>query len=83
MQLAAGDKAVLVDGVIFFRLPGAKLQTKIDQLNTVLTEHTDDLKRGEFLVVTPRSDSRCRSSTCLGVANYQLRRFSQASNSSN
>jgi predicted nuclease of predicted toxin-antitoxin system len=40
-------------GVIFFRLPGATLQTKIDQLNTVLTEHTDDLKRGEFLVVTP------------------------------
>jgi predicted nuclease of predicted toxin-antitoxin system len=40
-------------GVIFFRLPGAKLQTKIDQLNTVLAEHTDDLKRGEFLVVTP------------------------------
>jgi hypothetical protein len=40
-------------GVIFFRLPGAKLQTKIDQLNTVLTEHTDDLERGEFLVVTP------------------------------
>jgi hypothetical protein len=40
-------------GVIFFRLPGAKLQTKIDQLNTVLTEHTDDLKLGEFLVVTP------------------------------
>jgi hypothetical protein len=40
-------------GVIFFRLPGAKLQTKIDQLNTVLAEHTDDLKRTEFLVVTP------------------------------
>lgn len=40
-------------GVIFFRLPGAKLQTKIDQLNTVLAQHTDDLKRGEFLVVTP------------------------------
>jgi predicted nuclease of predicted toxin-antitoxin system len=40
-------------GVIFFRLPGAKLQTKIDQLNTVLAEHSDDLKRGEFLVVTP------------------------------
>jgi predicted nuclease of predicted toxin-antitoxin system len=40
-------------GVIFFRLPGAKLQTKIDQLNTVITEHTDDLKRGEFLVVNP------------------------------
>ena len=30
-----------------------KLQTKIDQLNTVLTEHTDDLKRSEFLVMTP------------------------------
>jgi hypothetical protein len=29
-------------GVIFFRLPGAKLP-----------EHTDDLERGEFLVVTP------------------------------
>jgi predicted nuclease of predicted toxin-antitoxin system len=40
-------------GVIFFRLPGAPLQTKIEQLNTVLTEHTDDLKRGEFLVVIP------------------------------
>ena len=40
-------------GVIFFRLPGAKIQTKIDQLNTVLTEHTDDLEHGEFLVVTP------------------------------
>jgi predicted nuclease of predicted toxin-antitoxin system len=40
-------------GIIFFRLPGAKLPTKIDQLNAVLTEHTDDLKRGEFLVVTP------------------------------
>jgi predicted nuclease of predicted toxin-antitoxin system len=40
-------------GVIFFRLPGAKLQTKIDQLNTVLAQHTDDLERGEFLVVTP------------------------------
>ena len=40
-------------GVIFFRLPGASLQTKIDQLNTVLTQHSDDLKRGEFLVVTP------------------------------
>jgi predicted nuclease of predicted toxin-antitoxin system len=40
-------------GVIFFRHPGAKLQTKIDRLNTVLSQHTDDLKRGEFLVVTP------------------------------
>jgi predicted nuclease of predicted toxin-antitoxin system len=40
-------------GVIFFRLPGAKLQTKIDHLNTVLAQHSDDLKRSKFLVVTP------------------------------
>ncbi len=40
-------------GVIFFRLPGATLQTKIEQLNTVLADHADDLKLGEFLVVTP------------------------------
>jgi predicted nuclease of predicted toxin-antitoxin system len=40
-------------GVIFFRLPGAKLQTKLDHINTVLTEHADDLKHGEFVVVTP------------------------------
>jgi predicted nuclease of predicted toxin-antitoxin system len=40
-------------GVIFLRLPGATLQTKIDHLNTVLAEHTDDLEHGEFLVVTP------------------------------
>ena len=40
-------------GVIFFRLPGATLQTKIDHLNTVLEEHTDELERGDFLVVTP------------------------------
>jgi predicted nuclease of predicted toxin-antitoxin system len=40
-------------GVIFFRLPGANLPTKIDHLNTVLEEHTDALERGEFLVVTP------------------------------
>lgn len=40
-------------GVIFFRLPGASLQAKIEHLNTALSEHTDDLKLGEFLVVTP------------------------------
>jgi predicted nuclease of predicted toxin-antitoxin system len=40
-------------GVIFFRLPGANLHAKIDLLNIVLNEHTDDLERGEFLVVTP------------------------------
>ncbi len=40
-------------GVMFFRLPGATLQTKIEHLNTALEEHTDELERGEFLVVTP------------------------------
>jgi predicted nuclease of predicted toxin-antitoxin system len=40
-------------GVIFFRLPGAGLETKIEHLNTVLSEHADDLELGEFLVVTP------------------------------
>jgi predicted nuclease of predicted toxin-antitoxin system len=40
-------------GVIFFRLPGAQLHTKIDHLNTVLEAHADELERGEFLVVTP------------------------------
>src|SRR2546429_5879016 len=40
-------------GVIFFRLPGATLQTKIEHLSTVLEEHTDELARGEVLVVTP------------------------------
>ena len=40
-------------GVIFFRLPGAILQTKIEQLTTVLNEYAEELERGEFLVVTP------------------------------
>ena len=40
-------------GVIFFRLPGASMQTKIEHLDTVLEEHTDKLERGAFLVVTP------------------------------
>jgi hypothetical protein len=40
-------------GVIFFRLPGASLQTKIGQLTTALTEYAAELERGEFLVVTP------------------------------
>jgi predicted nuclease of predicted toxin-antitoxin system len=40
-------------GVIFFRLPGAQLQTKIDHLNRVLDEYAGELERGEFLVVTP------------------------------
>src|SRR3954447_19823738 len=40
-------------GVIFFRLPGAQLQTKIAQLTTVLDAYADELARGEFLVATP------------------------------
>jgi predicted nuclease of predicted toxin-antitoxin system len=40
-------------GGIFFRLPGANLDTKIEHLNTVLEKYTDELARGEFLVVTP------------------------------
>ena len=40
-------------GVIFFRLPGASLQTKIEHLNTVIEEHAEELARGEFLVVSP------------------------------
>jgi predicted nuclease of predicted toxin-antitoxin system len=40
-------------GVIFFRLPGARLQAKIEQLTTVLTDYAEELERGEFLVVTP------------------------------
>jgi predicted nuclease of predicted toxin-antitoxin system len=40
-------------GVIFFRLSGAALQTKIDQLTSVLADYTDHLQRGEFIVVTP------------------------------
>jgi predicted nuclease of predicted toxin-antitoxin system len=39
-------------GVLFFRLPGAPLQTKIEHLNAVLEKHADALARGEFLVVT-------------------------------
>src|ERR1700758_270283 len=34
-------------GVIFFRLPGAPLQTKIEHLTTVLTDYTKHLERGE------------------------------------
>ena len=39
-------------GVLFFRLPGASLQTKIKQLTTALTDYAEELERGEFLVVT-------------------------------
>jgi predicted nuclease of predicted toxin-antitoxin system len=40
-------------GVIFFRLPGASLQTKIEQLTTALTDYAAELERAKFLVVTP------------------------------
>jgi predicted nuclease of predicted toxin-antitoxin system len=40
-------------GVLFFRLPGASLHTKIKQLTTALTDYAEELERGEFLVVTP------------------------------
>ena len=39
-------------GILFFRLPGAPLQTKVDHLTTVLEHHTAELSRGEFLVVS-------------------------------
>ncbi|MBV9479624.1 MAG: DUF5615 family PIN-like protein [Acidobacteria bacterium] len=38
-------------GVLFFRLPGAKLQTKIEHLDQVLHEYADELAAGEFVVV--------------------------------
>ena len=40
-------------GVLFFRLPGAKLQTKIEHLDQALQEYADELSLGEFVVVTP------------------------------
>ena len=40
-------------GVIFFRFPGASLQTKIEHLDRALTEHREDLQLGKFLVLTP------------------------------
>ena len=40
-------------GIVFFRLPGTPLQTKIEHLTTVLESHTNDLARGAFWVVSP------------------------------
>jgi predicted nuclease of predicted toxin-antitoxin system len=40
-------------GVIFFRLPGAPLQTKLEHLYRALDEYAGELERSEFLVVTP------------------------------
>src|SRR5436190_13095425 len=39
-------KGLLHTGVIFFRLPGAYLQAKIERLNTVVEEHADELAHG-------------------------------------
>jgi predicted nuclease of predicted toxin-antitoxin system len=38
-------------GVLFFRLPGAKLQTKVEHLDQALLEHADELAAGKFVVV--------------------------------
>jgi predicted nuclease of predicted toxin-antitoxin system len=40
-------------GVLFFRLPGAQLQTKIEHLDQALEQHADELAAGEFVVVSP------------------------------
>lgn len=39
-------------GVIYFRLPGAPLATKVSRLQAVLLDHERDLQEAEFLVVT-------------------------------
>jgi hypothetical protein len=39
--------------LIFFRLLGASLPTKIEQLNRALTEDAETLKAGVFVVVSP------------------------------
>jgi predicted nuclease of predicted toxin-antitoxin system len=38
-------------GVLFFRLPGAQLQTKVEHLDQALLEHADELAAGKFVVV--------------------------------
>jgi len=51
-------------GILFFRLPGATLDTKIEHLDEVLDKHSAALARGEFLVVSPgqiRIANRSRS----------------------
>jgi predicted nuclease of predicted toxin-antitoxin system len=40
-------------GVLFFRLPGAQLHSKIEHLDRALQEHADQLAAGEFVVVAP------------------------------
>jgi hypothetical protein len=51
-------------GVLFFRLPGASLETKIEHLDQALQEHANALPAGEFVVVAPgniRAAGRPRS----------------------
>ena len=52
-------------GVMFFRLPGAQLPAKIDQLKTALQEHAEVLESGAFLGGDPWPDSRGRSSSLI------------------
>jgi predicted nuclease of predicted toxin-antitoxin system len=40
-------------GVLFFRLPGGQLHTKIEHLDQALQEHADELAAREFVVVAP------------------------------
>jgi predicted nuclease of predicted toxin-antitoxin system len=40
-------------GVLFFRLPGAQLQSKVEHLDQALENHADNLAAGEFVVVAP------------------------------
>jgi predicted nuclease of predicted toxin-antitoxin system len=40
-------------GIVFFRLPGAQLQSKIEHLDQALQQHADELAAGEFMVVAP------------------------------
>jgi predicted nuclease of predicted toxin-antitoxin system len=57
-------QGLLHAGVIFFRLPGATLQTKVEHLTSVLEERAAELAAGAFLVVTPgqiRVAARSRS----------------------
>ena len=42
-------------GVLFFRLPGTQLQTKIEHLDQALQVHSDEMAAGEFVVVAPGS----------------------------
>jgi predicted nuclease of predicted toxin-antitoxin system len=40
-------------GVLFFRLPGAQLQTKVEHMDQALQQHAEELAAGEFVVVAP------------------------------